>query len=158
MSHIEKVDVVVEDLDALAAAAATLGMELVPGQATYKWFGTWLNDWPVAERAAALKGHDPATFGQCEHAIRVKNGGPDAYEIGVVRSVSGNGYDLLYDAWGNGGGAITKRCGRSLTDLADHYIVEVGRRELEAEGYEVTVQRNEAGELEAVGQKVGGRR
>ena len=42
MSHIVKIELIVKDLAALAAAAQSIGCELVHGQQTHKWYGRYL--------------------------------------------------------------------------------------------------------------------
>lgn len=135
MSHVAEVTLQVTDLDALSMACDTLGMELVRGQTTYRWFGRWLNDWSDSERAASLRGRDPKTFGHCEHAIRIK-GNSSAYEIGVCPRLDGKpGYDLVYDAYGAGGGALHRVAGQDLRGLKDHYAAALSKRKMTKMGY-----------------------
>ena len=68
MSHVATIDIEVTDLGTLAAAAKRLGMELVQGQKTYRWFA--------------------GRQGDCEHAVRIP-GDNKAYEIGVVKRTDG---------------------------------------------------------------------
>ena len=94
MSHVANVKLEVHDLDALREAVGKIdGLTWCEGQTTYQWYGKWLNDWH-GDQAAADSGFDPATFGQCEHAIKADGA---TYEIGVVPNPTGKGYRLIYD-------------------------------------------------------------
>ena len=74
MSHITKLELEIEDLDALEEACTEdLGVELVRNQTKYKHY-------------------QRSQQGECEHAIRVKDN-EKAFEIGVVRR--GEKYELL---------------------------------------------------------------
>lgn len=120
MSHITDVKLKVTDLKILDEACDRLGLELKQNQKTYKWYGRYLGDSQLAE------GHDPKTFGQCEHAISVKNA-KDAYEIGLVNAADGTGgYDLLYDSYD---GRIEPIAGRGLNTLRREYATGVTLRE-----------------------------
>lgn len=100
MSHITLIKAKVRSLDALAAAAAALGMEFRRDQRSFHWYGTFLGDSRSGLEAARQRGSD--TFGQCEHAIRAAGHREGDYEIGVVRASDGDGYQLMVDTWGPG--------------------------------------------------------
>lgn len=136
MSHVAEGACKILDLNDLETAANQLGFELVRDQKTYKWYGSWLNDWRDPQRAAALKGHDPKTFGQSEHALRLKNAQPGDYEIGVVKARDGVGYELVYDVFGSGKKLETAG-GVGLMKLADEYNVTVAHRTLIKQGHRV---------------------
>ena len=77
MSHISKIEVRIDSLDALKLACQRLGFTFRQGQATYKWYGRWVGDAPLPEEVSEDQ------LGKCDHAIIV----PDCeYEIGVVRN------------------------------------------------------------------------
>ena len=60
MSHIAKIELEVTDLDSLIRACQHIGLNLVRGKTTFKWFNG---------------------NGKCDHAIEI----PDvSYEIGIV--------------------------------------------------------------------------
>lgn len=136
MSHVATVDVEIRDLQALAAACRRIGLELVEGQQTYRWFGRSVGDYPLPEGMTAKD------LGKCEHAIRIplaeqaqmKHGKP--YEIGVVRRPDGRGYRLVWDFW-QGGFGIQKRAGKDCTALVQSYAVVVAMREAQRKGYRV---------------------
>lgn len=134
MSHVADVQIKVLDLDALEAAVTEAGAVFVRGKRTFEWFGQFLNDW--SSKRAAVNRIDPATFGKCEHVIRVPG---VSYEIGVVKAADGEGYDLLYDSWGNGQG-LEKKFGVGLPVLKQRYSAEVTKRELARKGYRVTTE------------------
>ena len=85
-------EVAVQDLDALAAAAKDCGLELARNQKTYRWWGTHEGDYPLPAGFAA------EDLGKCDHALRQTCGGRGLYEVGVVRRRDGKpGYTLLWD-------------------------------------------------------------
>ena len=120
MSHVARIEgLVIDDLDALGEAAKACGLELVPGQRTYRWFGRSVGDYPLPA------GFTEADLGKCEHAIRVP-GSKTAYEIGVVgrRDVNGNalpGFELLWDFW-SGGYGLRDLAGRNCQNLVQQYV------------------------------------
>lgn len=142
MSHVAEVSLEVRDLDALRVAVERCGGELMLGQRTHAWWGTWLNDWQDQSRAAALKGRDPKTFGQCDHAIRL-NGKPGVmgdtgpWEVGVCAK-PGGGFALVYDAFGRAGAQLAQAFGTDLSKLSEEYGAEVAMRMLARQGYRVT--------------------
>jgi hypothetical protein len=125
MSHVENCKVKVMDLTALKAACKRMGVEFVENKRTYNWYGRSVGDYPLP---AGFKAED---LGKCDHVIRVPGVG---YEVGVVKSKNGKGFDLLYDFWGPGQGLLTK-FGQGLTKLADAYSVEALKAKALAQGY-----------------------
>lgn len=149
MSHVAEVKLHVTDLDALAEASRELGLELVIGQTTHRWFGRFLNDWNDTERAAVHQGRDPRTFGHCEHAI-TQPGNPEGYEIGLCRRLDGKpGFNLVYDAFAEGGGLHAK-AGQDLTLLKKQYAATVAQRHLRQRGYRTSLTRTPQGHLQVV--------
>lgn len=102
MSHVAKVDIVINDLDALMLAASECGLEFNEGQKTYRWYGRWLNDYN-GENAAFRHGIQPEDYGKCEHALSVP-GSVNAYEVGVCKNPNGDGYILIWDFYNRGYG------------------------------------------------------
>ena len=131
MSHVTQVDgLEVNDLDCLEEAAKELGMELVRGQKTYKWFGRHVGDYPMPA------GFTSADMGKCDHALRVKDNN-SAYEVGVVKNKNGKGFSLLFDFWAGGYG-LQDKIGQGAEKLKDQYIAAVSKKQLESEGYIVS--------------------
>ncbi len=146
MSHVASVELFVTDLDALEVAAERLGLVLERGATTYHWYGSWQNDYH-AQEAAVRNGHDPKSFGKCEHKLRRADG--QGYEIGLVPRVDGgSGWELIYDNWGSGGRLIHDAAGVGLVGLKDEIAAEVSTRILQRKGYRVTRSKNAAGELQ----------
>jgi hypothetical protein len=132
MSHIASVQLFVTDLDALEAVADRLGFDLVRGATNYQWYGRFMNDSQLAP------GHDPKTFGTCEHKLRLKNAQSGDYEIGLVRRVDGGqGWELLYDNWSTYGARLHAKAGNNLSKLKDELAAEVSTRQLQKQGYRV---------------------
>jgi len=132
MSHVTAVETIFEDLDAAEQACKPLGLELARGQKTYKWFGSWVNDYH-GDDAAYKHGIDPKDYGKCEHAIRVK-GNPDAYEVGLVKNPNGPGYVLIYDFWAGGQG-LQAAIGKDAGLLRREYALAVGMRDAARKGF-----------------------
>ncbi len=152
MSHVAAVKAYVTDLDACAAACEENGLELVRGQKTYRWFGRWVNDYRGGV-AAVDNGHDPKTFGHCEHAIRVKNGQGHEYEIGLVRRLDGGpGWELVYDNW-CGGNGLEAKAGTGLVDLKRSISTQVATRHLQRQGYRVVKTVDARGRIHVGGVK-----
>jgi hypothetical protein len=138
MSHVVSISLEISDLEALAAAAKSLGLELARGQTTYRWYGRSVGDYPLP------KGFTAVDMGKCEHALRIPND-PRAYEIGVVRRRDGRpGYTLMWDFW-QGGFGMEAKVGRNADRLKQAYATEVTRRYWKRKGYRVSETRKEDG-------------
>jgi hypothetical protein len=133
MSHVSDIKVVVDDLDALAAAAARLGGELVLGQKTYAWWGRWVGDTPLPD------GVSEADLGRCDHAIRFPG---CTYEVGVTAIGDGT-YKLQFDYWSSGGLAA-RLGGADAPRLVQAYGIERGIAQARALGYPVIGEEVEA--------------
>lgn len=154
MSHIAQVDVQILDLDALSAACQRLGLELVRGQQTYRWYGKSVGDFPLPT------GFTAAELGTCEHAIRMTassvesrhpldTAGP-AYEIGVCRRRDGKpGHALLWDFF-DGGYGLEKHVGKDCNKLRQMYSLEVARRTAIKNGFRVMERAEADGKLRLV--------
>jgi hypothetical protein len=152
VSHVEEVAIDCQDLQALSVAAALCGGELVLGQTTHAWWGTWVGDWRDQNRSAVAQGRDPKTFGKCMHAIRIKgkpgkNGSAGPWEIGVVRSADGEGYSLLYDNYGYAGNELERLFGRACSKLKSELAAEIAMRELIRDGWRVQRTQTSSGEI-----------
>ena len=139
MSHVTKVELVVKDLECLKRAAAECGLEFREGQKTHRWYGQWVNDYSGAD-AAYKQGIKPEDYGKCEHAIGVPNNAT-AYEVGVVKNPSGEGWVLVADFW-SGGKGLEALAGRNCSKLAQAYGQQVVQKTMKAQGWMVrkTVQ------------------
>lgn len=134
MSHVATIDLVIEDLDALAKACDELGLELRRGQTSFKWFGQWVNDYD-ANNAAYRNGISTDDYGRCEHAIAVK-GNDQAYEIGLVKAADGRGYKLVFDFFAGGYGLMEK-VGNDCDKLRQEYAVSKATITAHKQGYRV---------------------
>ena len=132
MSHISKIEVRIDDLDALKAACRRLGFQFSKGQNTYKWYGRWVGDSPLPE------GISKEELGKCDHAIIV----PDCeYEIGVVKK--GNHYILLWDSWYRG--RLKKKIGKNAGILKQAYSIERVKTEARKRAYHIAEKRTQQG-------------
>lgn len=147
MSHVATVKIIVKDLSALRKACPELGLEFREGQTSFKWYGRWMNDYNAPE-AAVQNGFDPKKFGQCEHAIGIKNN-PGAYEVGVVKNPTGEGYTLLYDNY-CGGMGLEAQIGKGATLIKQAYAAEVARKQVMRLGYRVQQQKGSDGKIRLV--------
>lgn len=143
MSHAVECETVLKDLDALERACVAKGFNLVRGQKTYRWYGTWVDDSPVPEdmfppdelkRIRAMPKEQrqavmTQAMGKCDHAIRVPG---TNYEVGVVRKPDGS-YRLRWDYYD--ASLLSKMGGKNGGVLVQQYSMEVSRRELLKKGY-----------------------
>ena len=116
MSHISKIELEVKDLGVLGQACARLGLALLKGQKSFKWYGT---------------------EAPCDHAIRIP--GAD-YEIGVAKS--GASYELNCDFYDKN---LEKVVGLKGGLLRQAYAVEKTRIEARKKGYSVVERQTENG-------------
>lgn len=143
MSHVATIETEIHDLDALAAACESLGLELVRNQKVYNWFGRSVGDYPLPV------GFTAAELGTCDHAIRIKgtslNGKIDRtqpYEIGLALRRDGkSGYTMLWDTYHGGHGLVEKVGGEKAEKLIQGYGVEVAIRAAKRQGFRVIKQR-----------------
>jgi len=119
MSHtVEITNLLIRDLDALRRAGERLGLEFIPQQTTYRWYGHSVGDYPLPI------GFTKEEMGHCEHALRIPNNNK-AYEIGIVTRRDGQpGYALHWDFW-NGGYGLTDKIGKEGELLRQAYALEV---------------------------------
>lgn len=96
MSHVSNIstDGLEFDLDVIKEMCEHQGWQFREGQETFAWYGRFMGDSPIPE------GFSPEDYGKCNHAIRIPGCG---YELGVVKSVGGEGYVVLADFWQDGG-------------------------------------------------------
>lgn len=133
MSHVTTLELAVDDLNALEEACQLLGLELMRGQKTYKWYGTWMQDYDTAD-AAFRNGIKPEDYGKCEHALRVK-GNNESYEVGIVRRADGT-LGIIYDLWAGGRG-LEAAIGRGATKLREEYSLAVAMAKTRRKGFRV---------------------
>src|ERR1035437_5141802 len=97
MSHVTTIAIEIRDLNVVKEICQELGLEFKENQKTYKWYGTHVGDYPLPA------GFTKADMGKCDYAIRLK-GNTQAYEVGVVKSKTGSGYQMIWDFWAGGQG------------------------------------------------------
>ena len=123
MSHVSDLKLHVRDLQALKAAAKTLGMELTEKK-TFKWYGTSVGDYPLPA------GFTKADMGKCEYALTI-TGNSRAYEVGVCKARGGKpGYVLLQDFWAGGYG-LDAAIGKEGVKLKHSYAVEIAKKDMQ---------------------------
>lgn len=147
MSHVATVDLEIRDLDALAEAAGRVGLELVRGQQTYRWYGEHVGDYPPPA------GFMPEDLGKCEHALVVagdfsgRSEWMKPYEIGVVRRRDGKpGFALLWDFY-DGGNGLQDKVGPGCRNLKREYATVVARKQAIAQGFTVNELRQPDGSI-----------
>lgn len=92
MSHCVSIAITIHDLDALAAAVAELGGQLVRNVTSYNWYGRSVGDYPLPA------GITVDMLGHCQHVIRFPG---VRYEIGLVKTAQG--WVPLFDFYGYDG-------------------------------------------------------
>ena len=117
MSHISKIELEVRDLRTLRQACTRLGLTLVVGKKTFKWYGQ--------------------EDGLCDHVIRVPGAN---YEIGVIKT--GNTYELRCDYWDSG---IGRAIGQNGGLLKQAYAIERTKTEARRKGYSVIENKTDSG-------------
>jgi ribosomal protein L34 len=121
----------IKDLDALEKACNEMGLEFIPNQKTYKWWGHHVGDYPLP------KGFSKADMGKCDHAVRIK-GDSEAYEVGIVKRRDGRpGYTMLFDFFAGGKG-LMKKIGDNADLLTQEYSVQVNIKKAKQKGFTVT--------------------
>jgi hypothetical protein len=116
MSHISTIELEVKDLGILGQACSKVGLELVKGQKTHKWYGR---------------------DSHCDHAIKVTGA---HYEIGVVQK--DGQYELKCDFYDRN---IEQAIGKQGGLLKQAYAVEKARVEARRKGYSVLEKRIDTG-------------
>jgi hypothetical protein len=129
MSHVTTMKFKVDNLLALKMAAEAIGLEFRENQHHYKWWGRHVGDYALPE------GFKAANLGKCEHAIGIPNNNK-AYEVGVCKDPSGNGYVLLWDFYGGGLG-LEAAVGKDGYRLTQEYSVQVAIMQAQLDGMEV---------------------
>jgi hypothetical protein len=117
MSHISKIELEVKDLGTLRQACIRLGLNLLEGKKTFKWYGQ--------------------EESHCDHAIRVPGA---TYEIGVIKN--GNLYELQCDYWDS---TIGKAIGQTGGLLKQAYAIECAKREARRKCYSIIEKKTDAG-------------
>ena len=147
MSHVVTIKAEITDLEALGEACTALGLELVLGQETFKWWGRHEGDFPVPA------GFTVEDMGKCEHAIRIPLDSPVRqqhrmpYEVGVVARRDGRpGWQLMYDFVGRGFG-MEQMAGKDCGKLVAEYGGVRAKQQAARLGYRFTEQRRQDGSL-----------
>jgi len=116
MSHLAKIELEVTDLESLSKACQQIGLNLVIGKKTFRWFNG---------------------DGECSHVIVV----PGArYEIGLV--LNEDKYELQTDFFDKG---IEAAIGKNGGLLKQSYAVERTRSEALKKGYRVIEKQTDNG-------------
>lgn len=116
MSHIAKIELEVTDLKSLSKACKQIGLNLITGKTSFKWYN--------GDK-------------ECSHAIEIP--GAD-YEIGLV--LKNDKYELLTDFWDKG---IEKAIGKNGGLLKQRYAVERTKSEASKKGYRVIEKQTDNG-------------
>jgi hypothetical protein len=109
MSHISKIELLINDLQCLKMACERMGLQFRENQKTYNWYGKWASNEPIPQGL---------TPGKCNHAIHVPNA---SYEVGVIKQ-DGENYSLHADMWPGGG--LAPIIGENAALLKQAYAIE----------------------------------
>ena len=117
MSHISKIELEVKDLATLRQACTRLGLNMLEGKKTFKWYGQ--------------------EDGRCDHVIRIPGAN---YEIGVTRA--GGLYELQCDYYDS---ALEKTIGQNAGLLKQAYAIERTKTEARRKGYSIIEKKTDSG-------------
>lgn len=109
MSHLSKIEIQINDLQALKQACQAMGLEFKENQRTFKWYN----------------GTSP-----CSHVIKVPNA---LYEIGVIKN--GEPYELQCDFWSTGG--LQSVLGENGSLIKKHYSLARVKNEARKKCYRI---------------------
>ena len=118
MSHIARIELEVTDLESLSKACHEIGLNLVKGKTTFKWFNG---------------------DGKCNHAIEVPGA---SYEIGLIKVEKDKGYILQTDFFDKG---IEKAIGKNGGLLKQRYAIQRTKTEAKRKGYRVIEKQTDNG-------------
>lgn len=130
MSHISRIELVINDLSCLKAACSRMGLEFREHQKSYRWYGKWIGKEPVPENLVP---------GKCDHVIHVPNA---SYEVGVIRQPDGT-FALHADMWPGGG--LAPIIGENAGLLQQAYGIERVRQEAKQKRMRVLETPTESG-------------
>ncbi len=116
MSHLARIELEVTNIETLSKACQRIGLNLVQGKTTFKWY----------------EGN-----GNCNHAIVIPGA---SYEIGLV--YKNDKYELQTDFWDKG---IEAAIGKNGGLLKQGYAVERTRSEAVRKGYRVIEKQTDNG-------------
>lgn len=126
MSHITEGKLKLRDLDAIEEAGAQLGFELIRDKKTYNWYQQFVNDSETGRQFARERG--VSEMGKCEHVLRLKNASAGDYEVGLVKSLDGDGWNIVYDEYGSGRKLSAALQGREAPALKREYAAAVATK------------------------------
>ena len=109
MSHLSKIEIIINDLPALKSACNKMGLEFHENQNQFAWYD----------------GQSP-----CTHAIRVPGA---TYEVGVIQK--DNIFELSWDNWSSGG--LIQKLGENAGLLKKQYSLERVKNEAKTKRYRV---------------------
>lgn len=109
MSHISKIEIEINDLQALKKACQVMGLEFAENQRSFTWYS----------------GKNP-----CSHAIKVPGAN---YEVGIIQN--GKTYELQWDNWSTGG--LVSVLGENACNLRKHYSLERVKAEAKRNRYHI---------------------
>lgn len=110
MSHISKIEIQINDLEALKQACKKLDIEFVRNQNRFIWYNG---------------------EAKCDHVIRVSGA---KYEIGVIKNK--NTFELHWDNWIYGG--LTEKLGENASRLKKEYSIARVKNEAKKKRYTVS--------------------
>ena len=136
MSHIVKISIEIKDLDALAAAARALGLELMRNQRTYKHYGAGEEQDGLPEGFTVRKTWVSAIM-RC--ASRASRQLARITKLARLASPSGAMVDRALSCWPIclSMGRLPEYVGANAERLKQNYSSEVAKRTLQKQGYRV---------------------
>jgi hypothetical protein len=131
MSHVVSVKIQVKSLDALKMTAVDLGLEFLENKSDWRWWLSSVGDYPLPE------GFTANDLKKSLHVLRVPND-DRAYDVGVFKSKTHEGYELLFDFYGDAGRRLESVIGSKGQKLVQGYSANVAKQHYKKIGWRVT--------------------
>lgn len=136
MSHVTDIKCPIDDLAAVKAVCAELGLTFCENQNRYRWYGSHVGDYPLPD------GFTVEDLGKCVHAIKVP--GCD-WEIGLSVPRNGKGLRMLFDFWGPGQALSKALGGNDAREFVARYEAVRAERACAKAGYRTTREKAQHG-------------
>jgi len=120
----------VKNLEALKRAAKELGLEFLEDKNDWRWWLSSVGDFPLPQ------GFTEKDLKKSLHVLRVPNS-TTAYDVGVFKSKTHDGYELLFDFYGGPGKQLEAVIGPKGQKLVQGYSANVAKMHYKKIGWRV---------------------
>ena len=131
MSHVVSLKIQIKSLDALKKIAKELGLEFLENESNWRWWGHSVGDYPLPT------GFTAADLKKSLHALRIP-GNKTSYDVGVFKSKTHDGYELLWDFYGSSGKMMENVIGKNGQKLVQGYTATLAKEHYKKIGWRVT--------------------